>query len=229
MVKPRLWSETDDTKSAVLWSLKHVLIDALKLLHPFCPFITEEIYDTLEDGAKTPLMCSSWPEYDAALAFTSEEKDVETIKEAVRQIRNVRTSMNVAPSRKAKVFVVSASEAVRNTFEHSKVFFATLGSASEVVIQEDKTGIEDNAVSVVIPDANIYMPFTDRVDIEKEKERLEKERDKWTKEIKRSEGMLGNERFVSKAPAEKVQEEKDKLVKYRQMLEQTEARLKALA
>jgi len=137
--------------------------------------------------------------------------------------------MNVAPSRKAKVFVVSASEAVRNTFEHSKVFFATLGSASEVVIQEDKTGIEDNAVSVVIPDANIYMPFTDLVDIEKEKERLEKERDKWTKEIKRSEGMLGNERFVSKAPAEKVQEEKDKLVKYRQMLEQTEARLKALA
>lgn len=229
MVKPRLWSETDDTKSAALWTLKHVLIDALKLLHPFCPFITEEIYDTLEDGAKTPLMCSSWPEYDAALAFTSEEKDVETIKEAVRQIRNVRTSMNVAPSRKAKVFVVSASEAVRNTFEHSKVFFATLGSASEVVIQEDKTGIEDNAVSVVIPDANIYMPFTDLVDIEKEKERLEKERDKWTKEIKRSEGMLGNERFVSKAPAEKVQEEKDKLVKYRQMLEQTEARLKALA
>ena len=229
MVKPRLWSETDDTKSAALWTLKHVLIDALKLLHPFCPFITEEIYDTLEDGAKTPLMCSSWPEYDAALAFTSEEKDVETIKEAVRQIRNVRTSMNVAPSRKAKVFVVSASEAVRNTFEHSKVFFATLGSASEVVIQEDKTGIEDNAVSVVIPDANIYMPFTDLVDIEKEKERLEKERDKWTREIKRSEGMLGNERFVSKAPAEKVQEEKDKLVKYRQMLEQTEARLKALA
>lgn len=229
MVKPRLWSETDDTKSAALWTLKHVLIDALKLLHPFCPFITEEIYDTLEDGAKTPLMCSSWPKYDAALAFTSEEKDVETIKEAVRQIRNVRTSMNVAPSRKAKVFVVSASEAVRNTFEHSKVFFATLGSASEVVIQEDKTGIEDNAVSVVIPDANIYMPFTDLVDIEKEKERLEKERDKWTKEIKRSEGMLGNERFVSKAPAEKVQEEKDKLVKYRQMLEQTEARLKALA
>ena len=229
MVKPRLWSETDDTKSAALWTLKHVLIDALKLLHPFCPFITEEIYDTLEDGAKTPLMCSSWPKYDAALAFTSEEKDVETIKEAVRQIRNVRTSMNVAPSRKAKVFVVSASEAVRNTFEHSKVFFATLGSASEVVIQEDKTGIEDNAVSVVIPDANIYMPFTDLVDIEKEKERLEKERDKWTREIKRSEGMLGNERFVSKAPAEKVQEEKDKLVKYRQMLEQTEARLKALA
>ena len=229
MVKPRLWSETDDTKSAALWTLKHVLIDALKLLHPFCPFITEEIYDTLEDGAKTPLMCSSWPEYDAALAFTSEEKDVETIKEAVRQIRNVRTSMNVAPSRKAKVFVVSASEAVRNTFEHSKVFFATLGSASEVVIQEDKTGIEDNAVSVVIPDANIYMPFTDLVDIEKEKERLEKERDKWTRVIKRSEGMLGNERFVSKAPAEKVQEEKDKLVKYRQMLEQTEARLKALA
>jgi valyl-tRNA synthetase len=227
MVKPRLWNEEDETKGAALWTLKHVLVTSLKLLHPFCPFITEEIYDTLTDSS-SPLMRQDWPSYDKALDFAEDEAEIEAIKEAVRAIRNIRTEMNVAPSRKAQNYVVTTNDRVRKTFEHSKVFFATLAYASEVFIQEDKTGIADDAVSVAIPDAVIYIPFADLVDIEKEKERLLKEKAKWEAEIKRSEGMLNNDRFISKAPESKVQEERDKLEKNRQMLKQVTDRLEAL-
>ena len=227
MVKPRLWNEEDETKGAALWTLKHVLITSLKLLHPFCPFITEEIYDTLTDSS-SPLMRQDWPSYDKALDFSEDEAEIEAIKEAVRAIRNIRTEMNVAPSRKAQNYVVTTNDRVRKTFEHSKVFFATLAYASEVFIQENKNGIADDAVSVAIPDAVIYIPFADLVDIEKEKERLLKEKAKWEAEIKRSEGMLNNERFISKAPEAKVQEERDKLEKNKQMLKQVTDRLEAL-
>ena len=228
MVKPRLHSETDETKAAALWTLKHVLITSLKLLHPFCPFITEEIYDTLENP-ETPLMRESWPEKEARVDFAEDEAEVETLKEAVRSIRAIRTEMNVAPSRKANVFIVTESERVRKTFAHSKVFFATLAYASDVIIQGDKSGIAEDAVSVMIPDANIYMPFSDLVDIAKEKERLEKEQKKLAGEIQRSTGMLSNERFLSKAPEAKVAEEREKLQKYQQMLTQVEERLKSLS
>ncbi|SEA32630.1 valyl-tRNA synthetase [Oribacterium sp. KHPX15] len=227
MVKPRLWNEEDETKGAALWTLKHVLITSLKLLHPFCPFITEEIYDTLTDSS-SPLMRQDWPSYDKALDFAEDEAEIEAIKEAVRAIRNIRTEMNVAPSRKAQNYVVTTNDRVRKTFEHSKVFFATLAYASEVFIQENKNGIADDAVSVAIPDAVIYIPFADLVDIEKEKERLLKEKAKWEAEIKRSEGMLNNERFISKAPEAKVQEERDKLEKNKQMLKQVTDRLESL-
>ncbi|ETP71311.1 valyl-tRNA synthetase [Lachnospiraceae bacterium JC7] len=227
MVKPRLWDEKDETKSAALWTLKYVLTTSLKLLHPFCPFITEEIFDTLTDS-ETPLMKQEWPVYSEALNFSDDESEIEAIKEAVRAIRNVRTEMNVAPSRKALNYVVTTNDRVRKTFEHSKVFFATLASASDVIIQEDKTGIADDAVSVAIPDATIYIPFADLVDIEKEKERLLKEKEKWEAEIRRSNGMLNNERFISKAPEAKVQEEREKLERNMQMLKQVEERLQAL-
>ncbi|WP_036606438.1 valine--tRNA ligase [Oribacterium sp. P6A1] len=227
MVKPRLWDEKDETKSAALWTLKYVLTTSLKLLHPFCPFITEEIFDTLTDS-QSPLMKQEWPVYKEDFNFSEDESEIEAIKEAVRAIRNVRTEMNVAPSRKAQNFVVTTNDRVRKTFEHSKVFFATLASASDVVIQEDKSGIADDAVSVAIPDATIYIPFADLVDIEKEKERLLKEKEKWEAEIKRSNGMLNNERFISKAPAAKVQEEREKLERNMQMLKQVEERLQTL-
>lgn len=227
MVKPRLWNEEDETKAAALWTLKHVLITSLKLLHPFCPFITEEIFDTLENP-ETPLMCQSWPEFSEALNFQEDEAEIETIKEAVRSIRNVRTNMNVAPSRKAMTYVVTENERVRKTFEHSKVFFATLAYASDVIIQSDKTGIADDAVTVAIPDAVIHIPFADLVDIAKEIERLEKEKQKWEAEIRRSTGMLNNERFTSKAPAEKVEEEREKLQRNTQLLQQVTERLAAL-
>ena len=227
MVKPRLYNDEDKTKAAALWTLKTVLINALKLLHPYMPFITEEIFCNVQNEEES-IMISKWPEYKDEWNFEEDEKAVELIKEAVRGIRNTRTGMNVPPSRKAKVFVVSESEEVRNIFENSKAFFATLGYASEVAVQSDKTGIAEDAVSVLIHQAALYMPFADLVDIDKEIERLTKEEDKMNKEIKRAQGMLSNPKFVDKAPVDKVQAEKDKLEKYTQMLAQIQERLAAL-
>ena len=227
MVKPRLYNDEDKTKAAALWTLKTVLINVLKLLHPYMPFITEEIFCNVQNEEES-IMISKWPEYKDEWNFEEDEKAVELIKEAVRGIRNTRTGMNVPPSRKAKVFVVSESEEVRNIFENSKAFFATLGYASEVAVQSDKTGIAEDAVSVLIHQAALYMPFADLVDIDKEIERLTKEEDKMNKEIKRAQGMLSNPKFVDKAPADKVQAEKDKLEKYTQMLAQIQERLAAL-
>lgn len=227
MVKPRLYSEGDETKSAALWTLQHVLTTGLKLLHPFCPFITEEIFDTLTDP-ETPLIRETWPVFEPRFDFAREETELETIKEAVRRVRAIRTEMNVAPSRRAKVYVVSGNAATADIFERSRVFFATLAYASEVIVQADREGISADAVSVVIPDANLYIPFAELVDIEKEKERLRKEQRRLTGEIARSNGMLCNDRFLSKAPEEKVQEEREKLQKYQQMLGQVTERLAGL-
>ena len=223
MVKPRLYNDEDQTKAAALWTLNTVLTEALKLLHPYMPFITEEIYCNLTD--EESIMLAKWPEFKEEWNFKADEKAVETIKEAVRGIRNVRAEMNVSPKKKAQVYVVSEDAEIRDIFEQGKVFFATLGYASEVIIQDNKDGIGDDAVSSVIAGAVIYMPFAELVDIAKEKERLAKEEKRLNGEIKRCEGMLGNERFVSKAPEAKVQEEKDKLAKYQQMLEQVKEQI----
>ena len=228
MVKPRLYNDAGETKTAAIWTLKTVLIDALKLLHPYMPFITEEIFCNIQDEEES-IMISSWPVYDEANNFAAEEKAIETIKEAVRNIRNLRADMNVAPSRKALVYVVTASEAVKNIFNNSLGFFGTLAYASEVKVQSDKAGIPDDAVSTVIPDAVIYIPFAELVDIDKEIERLKKEEGRLQGEIKRCNGMLNNEKFTSKAPQAKIDEEKAKLVKYTQMLEQVTERLATLS
>ena len=228
MVKPRLYNDADETKTAAIWTLKTVLIDALKLLHPYMPFITEEIFCNIQDEEES-IMISSWPVYDEANNFAAEEKAIETIKEAVRNIRNLRADMNVAPSRKALVYVVTASEDVKNIFNNSLGFFGTLAYASEVKVQADKAGIPEDAVSTVIPDAVIYIPFAELVDIDKEIERLKKEEGRLQGEIKRCNGMLNNERFTSKAPQAKIDEEKAKLVKYTQMLEQVTERLATLS
>ena len=228
MVKPRLYNDADETKTAAIWTLKTVLIDAIKLLHPYMPFITEEIFCNIQDEEES-IMISSWPVYDEANNFAAEEKAIETIKEAVRNIRNLRADMNVAPSRKALVYVVSASDEVKNIFNNSLGFFGTLAYASEVKVQSDKAGIPDDAVSTVIPDAVIYIPFAELVDIDKEIERLKKEEGRLQGEIKRCNGMLNNEKFTSKAPQAKIDEEKAKLVKYTQMLEQVTERLATLS
>ena len=227
MVKPRLYNDEDTTKNAAIWTLKTVLIDALKLLHPYMPFITEEIFCNIQDDEES-IMISSWPVYDEKFNFPDEEVAIQTIKEAVRNIRNVRAQMNVAPSRKAKVYVVSEDALIRDIFENGRVFFATLAYASEVAVQSDKSGIPDDAVSAVIPGAVLYIPFAELVDIDKEIERLKKEEGRLNGEIKRCEGMLGNEKFVSKAPQAKIDEEKAKLEKYQQMLAQVRERLQAL-
>ena len=227
MVKPRLYNDEDDTKAAALWTLKTVLINSLKLLHPYMPFITEEIFCNLSD--EESIMISSWPVFKDEWNFKDEEKAVETLKEAVRGIRNTRTGMNVPPSRKAKVYVVTQDDAVAEIFIKGKVFFTTLAYASDVTIQSDKSGIDDDAVAVLIPKASLYIPFAELVDIEKEIERLKSEEKRLEGELKRVNGMLGNEKFVSKAPAAKIQEEKDKLEKYTLMMQQVKERLAHLA
>ena len=227
MVKPRLYNDADETKAAALWTLKTVLIRALKLLHPYMPFITEEIFCNIQDEEES-IMISDWPVYKEEWSFKQDENAVDTIKAAVRAIRNLRTGMNVPPSKKATVYVVSAKSEIRDIFEASKNFFATLGYASEVFIQDSKNGIDENAVSTLIHDAALYIPLAELVDIDKEIERLEKESGRLAGEIKRASGMLANPKFVDKAPAAKVEEEKAKLAKYTEMKAQVEERLAQL-
>ena len=229
MVKPRLYnSDNAASMNAALWTLKSVLIDALKLLHPYMPFITEEIFTSLQ-SEEDSIMISSWPKYSEERNFAKDEADIELVKEAVRGIRNVRTGMNVSPGRKATIYVVSSDNNIRETFESGELFIKSLAYASEVIVKDDMDGISDDAVSVVIPGANIYMPFTELVDIAQEIERLGKEKTRLEGEIKRASGMLANERFISKAPKEKVDEEKQKLVKYEQMLSEVTKQLEKLS
>ena len=227
MVKPRLYNDDDTTKAAALWTLKTVLINALKLLHPYMPFITEEIFCNIQDEEES-IMISKWPEYKEEWSFKADEEAVDTIKAAVRAIRNLRTGMNVPPSKKASVYVVSEKSEIRDRFEASKNFFATLGYANAVYVQEDKTGIDANAVSTVIHDAVLYIPLAELVDIDKEIERLKGEVKRLEGEIKRASGMLANPKFVDKAPAAKVEEERAKLAKYTEMKTQVEERLSQL-
>ena len=229
MVKPRLYnSDNAASMNAALWTLKSVLIDALKLLHPYMPFITEEIFTSLQSKEES-IMISSWPKYSEERNFAKDEADIELVKEAVRGIRNVRTGMNVSPGRKATIYVVSSDNNIRETFESGELFIKSLAYASEVIVKDDMDGISDDAVSVVIPGANIYMPFAELVDIAQEIERLGKEKTRLEGEIKRASGMLANERFISKAPKEKVDEEKQKLVKYEQMLSEVTKQLEKLS
>lgn len=229
MVKPRLYgTQNTADKEAALWTLQHVLLDALKLLHPYMPFITEEIFCTLQNREES-IMISDWPVYDGDKQFAEEEKAIEAIKEAVRGIRNIRTEMNVAPNRKAQVYVVSQNDEIRRIFEEGRLFFAALAYASDVVIQEEKEGIAQDAVSVVTAGAVLYIPFAELVDIQQEIERLEKEKKRLQQELDRVNGMLGNERFLSKAPESKIAQEKEKLEKYAQMMEQVKLRLQQLS
>jgi len=225
MVKSRLFA-TDNSisKNAALWTLKTVLIDALKLLHPYMPFITEEIFCTLQEDEES-IMISSWPVYQKSWEFLVEENEIETIKEAVRGIRAVRKDMNVPPSKKAQVYVVSKNKEIRDIFEKGKTFFSLLAYATDCIIQVEKKDISEDAVSVVIEDAIVYIPFDELINISQEIERLEKEQKHLMGEVKRSKGMLANKNFVEKAPESKIDEEKEKLQKYVQMLEQVEKRL----
>ena len=227
MVKPRLYSTDEkdsEGKRAALWTLQNVLTSALKLLHPYMPFITEEIFCSLQNREES-IMVSEWPVFREDRQFAKEENAIELMKEAVRGIRNVRTEMNVAPGKKAAVFVVSENEGVREIFEEGRQFFTALAAASELTVQADKNGIDDSAVSVVIPNATVYIPFEELVDIAQEIERLQKEKKRLEGELARVQGMLGNEKFMSKAPENKIAQEREKLAKYTQMKAQVEERL----
>ena len=224
MMKPVLYNGTEEERTDALWTLRTVLSNALKLLHPFMPFITEEIYCTLNEDEET-IMTAAWPVWRDDWNFPEEAAGIDLIKEAIRGIRNVRTSLNVPPSKKANVFVVSEIAGVLDTFRRSKAFFATLAHAEQVSFQSSKDGIGEDAVSAVVPGAAVYIPFAELVDTEKERTRLENEKTRLGKEIARCRGMLDNEKFISRAPAAKVEEEKAKLEKYTQMLQQVEEQI----
>ena len=228
-MKYRIYHSDENYKSAnaALWTLKTVLGNALKMLHPFMPFVTEEIYGALVPEEES-LMISSWPVYTEEWSFPEAENVTDHMKEVIRGVRNARAEMNVPPSRKAKVFVVCESEELRSGFEQLTTSACPLMSASELDIQTDKAGIADDAVSIVVPDATVYVPLEELIDFEQEIERLTKEETRLTKEIARARGMLSNEKFLSKAPQAKVDEEKAKLEKYTQMMEQVKERLESL-
>ena len=224
MIKPRLYDMTNETRSEALYTINEILKISLKLLHPFMPFITEEIYMKL-DHSDESIMISKWPEYKAENDYKAEENDVELIKEIIKNIRNIRANMNVVPSRKASLIFVTENEKV---IEEGRGFIEKLAYADKITIQKDKTGIADNAVSIAVPGIEIYIPFNELVDISAEIERLEKEKLTYQNEINRVEKMLSNEGFVAKAPAAKIEEEKNKKIKYQELLAKTEERINAL-
>ena len=226
LVKPRLFNKENDSKAAnaAFWTLETVLVASLKLLHPFMPFITEEIFCTIKPEEES-IMVSSWPEYKEEWDNKEAEQDAGVMKAVIKAVRNTRTSMEVLPSRKAKVYIVADSSEAADTYQRLSGSFAHMLYASEVAVQTDKTGIEENAVSAVTSNATIYMPLSDLVDFEKEKERLMKEKKRLEGELKRVNGMLGNEKFISKAPASKIEEEKGKLAKYQAMMDKVEEEL----
>ena len=229
MAKFRIYhkEESPEAANCALWVLKTVLAQGLKLLHPFMPFITEEIYGALVPEEES-LMMSEWPKYKEEWNFAQDEFVMERVKAVTRGIRNIRAEMDVPNNRKTNVFIVSEKEELTKAIEGFKQSVMPLMLASDIIVQSTKEGIEDNAVSIVVPDAVVYLPLEDLVDFEQEKERLTKEEERLNKEIKRAKGMLANEKFVSKAPEAKVQEERDKLEKYEQMLAQVKERMVGL-
>ena len=218
MVKPRLYKTDDkDSRMAALWTLQKVLITGLKLLHPYMPFITEEIFTTVQSSEES-IMISSWPVFREDFKFSKEEETIENIKDAVRAVRAVRNDRQVAPSRKAKIYVVSDKKEVLDMFSDNKVFFETLASASDTVLCTDKSEVPDGALSVILPFAALYLPLADLMDVSAEIARLEKEEKRLQGELKRSAGMLSNEKFLAKAPAAKIEAEREKQRAYEEQM-----------
>jgi len=223
LVKPRLYDENDPTNETAQYVLSYVLSNTLKLLHPFMPFITEEIWLSLPHEGES-IVISDWPKADSALDFPAEAEDMEMIMNAVKAVRNKRAEMNIPPSKKASMVIVTERGDV---FEKGSVFFEKLASASSVVITDNASNVDDNSAHVIVDGAQIYMPMGELVDTEKEIARLNEEKKRLLSEIKRVEGKLSNEGFVAKAPAKVVEEEKAKGEKYKQMLQNVEESLKA--
>ena len=224
LVKPRLYNTDDISRKAALYTLTLVLERILKLLHPFMPFITEEIWQHLPTTEDESVIISSWPQYEEEMIYTSEEESMEIIMNAIRSIRNIRSEMNVLTSKKARVIIVASND-IYASLEIGKGYFHTLASASEVVLLRDKKDIPEDTMSAVISGAEIFLPMDDLVDYDKEIERLEKERTKLESELKRVSGKLSNEGFLSKAPASLIDEEKEKQTNFQDMLNKVMERL----
>ena len=229
IVKPRMYNREEDKVSAnaALYTLKTVLSDALKLLHPFMPFITEEIFCSLNPDAPS-IMIAQWPEFAEEKKDLQAENILSRAKDLVRGMRTVRKDMNVPPSKKATLIITSSDEKVRKLFAENTGIYAGLAGAGEVKVQEGTEGVDETAVSFIIPDTTVYIPLNELVDLAKEKERLLKEQKRLEGELKRSRAMLSNEKFLSKAPEAKVAEEKEKLAQYEQMMADVSARLEQM-
>ena len=229
IAKYRIYHAEEDSQSAncALWVLKTVLGQALKLLHPFMPFITEEIYGALVPEEES-LMMSSWPVYREDWEFPYATEVIEHVKAITRGIRNMRAEMNVPNNKRTKVYIISSDSKLLTALEVFKESVKSLMLANDIILHYEKKDVADDAVSIVVPGATVYLPLEDLVDFEQERERLKKEEERLNSEIKRAQGMLANERFTSKAPADKVQAERDKLEKYTKMLEQVKERIDSL-
>lgn len=226
MVKTRIYSENEETKIAVSDILNHVFGTSLKLLHPFMPFVTSEIYDNLVCYDEKELMVSKWPETSDKSVFEKEEETVEKLKQIIGEIRNIRANMNIHPSKKSELIFVT--ERYEKEIIEAKEFILKLGFGNEIKVQKDKTGIPENAIAILQEGIELYMPLEDLIDMEEEKNRLQNEITKLEAEVQRCEKMLSNPGFVNKAPEAKINEEKEKLNKYKEMLNSTQERLSKL-
>ena len=216
MVKPRIYSEKQETKIAVSDILNHVLRTTMKLLHPFMPFVTSEIYSNLVQYSETELMVSNWPEAKEQFVFEKEEQTIEKIKEIVIEIRNVRATKNIHPTKKAELIFVT--EQYQSQLEEAKEFLLKLGFGKNIIIQKSKKAIPEEAIQIVTDEIQLYMPLEGLIDKEQERKRQEQEKARLEAEVARCEKMLSNPGFISKAPQVKIDQEKAKLEKYKEML-----------
>ncbi len=223
IVKPRLYGENFESKLTAQTVLNKVLMDSLKLLHPIMPFITEEIYQKLYNKDSESIMISNFPDYDLKYDFKSEEMQVEKLKDIITEIRNLRANLNVHPSKKAELIFVTTK--YTELINKSEEFLKKLGFSDKIIVQENKDEIASNAMSIITEGLELYIPFEELVDVEEERKRLEEEKKKVLSEIERASKMLANPGFVNKAPEAKINEEKEKLNKYKEILENIEKRL----
>ena len=226
IVKPRLYDKENPTRLGAQMTLNTVLCNALKLLHPFMPFLTEKIYKELYNNDES-IMISKYPEFSEIFNYSEAEKQLEQIKEIITGIRNVRTKMNVHPSKKSKLIFIAKPEYAR-VIKESEGFIKKLGFSEEIEVKSSKENIPANAINVITAELEVFMPFEDLVDIEEEKQRLQKEKEKILVEKEKTDKMLGNPGFITKAPEAKVKEEQEKLAKFNEMLESIEERLRNL-
>ena len=227
IVKPRLFDAENPTRLEAQFVLNEVLVKCMKLLHPFMPFVTEEIYQSLYKDAES-IMISKWPEFEEKYVYTQDEADMAYVIDAIRQIRNIRHEMNVPMSKKAQLIAVTADASKANVLQAAEPLLKALAACSALTVQEDKNGISDDAASVALENAQLYIPLEELIDIQKEIERLAKEKENLEKELKRVSGKLSNEGFMAKAPANVIAEERAKLDKYTSMYESVEERLRVM-
>ncbi len=226
IAKARLFDTNSPSRLEAQYLLNYVLAESMKLLHPFMPFLTEEVYSNLVlQNHEDSIMISQWPKDLESQRYPKEEKQMIILMDAIREIRNVRTNLGVAPSRKASAILVTQDAEIGAMFTDGKAFLERLASVSDIVVQKDKKGIPDTAVAAIFASGEIYIPLEDLIDIRKELERLGKEKDNLSSEIERVNQKLGNEAFVGKAPQKVIDAEKEKLNKYLEMFTRIESRM----